>query len=178
MAKMIQSILTCGQAKRAMLLGMAVLASFGVLTSAAQAKPEKGKIIEDWGIVCEGEGKTEKCFAQQVQTSKEGGMLLTTAIGYIGAKNELTMVVLTPLGIALQNGVAYRVDDHPQASLSLQQCTQHGCQAVTLLSEATLKTMTTGKAMVVGMKPYGGTEPLLLPVSLKGLTAIMAALTK
>jgi invasion protein IalB len=161
--------------RRALLL-FAVLAA--LLASPAEAKLEKGKQFDDWVVACEPreDGKGEQCFAQQmVGMAEGGGRVLTAAVGYLGPKNEATLITILPLGINLQTGAAFKVDDGKQYPLSLQQCTTAGCRAVAFVDDALLRTITAGKAMAVGVMPWGNPQTVLIPVSLKGLAAALAA---
>ncbi|CAA7624212.1 conserved exported hypothetical protein [Candidatus Terasakiella magnetica] len=168
--------LMVGAAKRVALFALAALVAVGVCSAPAAAKPEKGKVFEDWGVVCETQAdKSDKCFAQQVQTAKEGGKILTIAIGYIGAKGEAAVVAQLPLGINLQVGAAMKIDEGTQFPLTVQTCAMSGCQVATQLSDAQMKALANGKTVTIGMVAWGKTETTVIPVPLKGLSASLAA---
>ncbi len=155
----------------------ALAAAALLLTPPALAKPEKGKVFDDWMVGCEEQpDKTEKCFAQQIQTAKEGGgRVLTVAIGYLGDKGKPRMITLLPLGINLAAGAAFKVDEENQVALTLQQCTPAGCQAVAQLTDEMVKALDRGKTMSIGILPWGSDKTMLIPVPLKGFSAALKA---
>lgn len=161
----------------ATVLSLALLAI--IFPAHAEAKPEKGKVFGDWGIECEtAPDKTEQCFASQTQTMKDQkGRLLKLSIGYIGPKNVPTMVAMLPLGIDIPAGAAYKVENSKdQVKLLIKSCTVEGCAAVTQLTPAQLKEINTGKSMVIGIMPPGGTKTMTIPVPLNGFTQAFATL--
>jgi invasion protein IalB len=141
------------------------------LSPGAEAKPEKNKKFDDWGIVCETTpSKAEKCFVSQVQTMKEGGkVLLKFSAGYIGPKGEPTAVAMLPLGILLPAGAIFRVGDNPDVKMVIQSCTIEGCAAVATLDADTLKAMKQeDKKMFVAVMSSSDKKQINIPVSLKG----------
>ena len=140
-------------------------------TLGAQAKPQKGAVYEDWRTECETTpDKQEKCFVSQTQTAEKGGkQLIKVSVGYMGPKNEPTMVVILPLGISLQAGAAYKADNGEQTKLNMQSCVAEGCIAGAKLSAQELKAITEGKSLFFGVMPgFGSDKTVSIPVSLKG----------
>lgn len=145
----------------------------------AQAKPEKGKLFDNWVVGCEmpPDGKGERCFVAQDQVVKDSGQhLIKVAIGYFGVNGETTMVVTLPLGINLPAGAAYKLDDHDQVPIKLLNCTAEGCVGVVTVDSATLAAFKSGKALNFGVLPFGSDKTLSIAVPLKGFAEGFATL--
>lgn len=152
----------------------AMLASTGV--SRAETPPEKGKAFGDWVVDCEQpKDKPAVCFLSQEQTQKEGGgRVLRLSLGKLGPKGEMMVVAALPLGISLQAGAALKIDGREQKQIVLQQCTNDGCLGTLVLDKATVEALKAAKEILVGVMPFGGTQTVVIPASVKGLTGAMA----
>ncbi len=115
--------------------------------SAVSAKPQKGKVFDDWVIGCEAKEKEkeELCFASQTQSAKSTNVVVIRFnVGYIGPKGEPTVVVVLPLGFYLPAGAAFRVDEAPPVPLLVQRCTVGGCFSSAPLPDAKVKELNEG----------------------------------
>ncbi|CAK0750824.1 hypothetical protein WCLP8_2150003 [uncultured Gammaproteobacteria bacterium] len=141
----------------------------------AETAPEKGKVFGDWIVDCETpKDKPQICFLSQEQTQKEGGgRVLKFSLGKLGPKGEVMVVAILPLGISLPAGAALRIDAKDQKPMILQQCTGEGCVATMVLDKATVDALKAAKEMLVGILPFGGTQTMVINVSVKGLTGGM-----
>jgi invasion protein IalB len=162
---------------------LALTAVVAVVVSAgaapAQAKPEKGKVFDNWTVNCEAapDGKSERCFVGQDQAIKESGQhLIRVAIGYFGANGEMSMVVTLPLGINLVVGAAYRLDEREQIPIRILNCTPQGCIGVIPIDSATVAAFKSGKALNFGVMPFGSDKTLSIAVPLKGFAESFATL--
>ncbi|MBF0460766.1 MAG: invasion associated locus B family protein [Magnetococcales bacterium] len=146
----------------------------------ASTNPLHGKVFGSWEIACEASPDSqEKCYATQNQISVEKKVrVLKFSVGRLGAQGEWVAVAILPLGISIPGGVAFKVDDDPQVSMPLQQCTGDGCVAALLLDKKVLASIKAGKVLHVGMMPAGGTKTMEIPVNLDGLSAALAPLAK
>lgn len=159
-----------------LILGAIFLAS--LVGEGALAAPQKGKVFDNWGVGCEPmpDGKSERCFAQQVQISNQNqGRVLSVAVGRLGPKKEPMVIVLLPFGSNLQVAPAFRVDDGAQINMTYQTCVAEGCRASVTLDEAGMKKLLGGNQMTVGVMPWGATQAVLMSVPLKGIAAAVAA---
>ncbi|MBF0185728.1 MAG: invasion associated locus B family protein [Magnetococcales bacterium] len=154
---------------------------------AGQAKPRTStnplhrKVFDKWITECDvsPDGKAEKCFASQTQISKEHQQLvLKFSVGRFGSKDEWAAVAIVPLGIAVQAGVAFKIDEGQPINMQLQQCTANGCVAFLLLESKVLTAIKKGKVLTVGMTPFGFPKPIGVPVELQGFSGAVNALPK
>jgi len=143
----------------------------------AEAKPEKGKVFQDWKIDCQvGPDKQEKCLAFHVGMSEDGKKVFDIAFGYVGPNGEPAVIATLPLGISLREGAALKVDERPLLPLQINTCRPDGCEAVAKLDDATLAAVRAAKSVALGVIPYGTTQPVGIPVSIKGLGAAVGSL--
>jgi invasion protein IalB len=176
------------------LLGLAVLLPCAPSSAATPAKMPAQKAATasqkateekfgDWLLVCQKQdAKTKLCFvAQEVQGTFQSGdkknvMGRLARISLLPQKNkkEFLMVALLPLGINLQAGTAFSIDDAAQIQMPLQRCTNAGCEAIMEANDALLQKLKKGKSMKVGFN--AGTKTLVVPLSLKGFDQAMSKL--
>lgn len=143
----------------------------------AQAKPESGKIFDDWVIECENVENDQRCYASQnVIVREKNKRILKISVGPIGPKGQNLLVAVLPLGVSIQAGAAYKIDDHQQVSLVIQHCIAEGCVAGAPLDADSIKALQAGKTMTIGVIPFGTPQTVTLPVSLKGLSAALSSL--
>lgn len=144
----------------------------------AGAAPTPGARFGDWGIACEPEPDGgRRCFAQQSQMLREvNKRVLNLVIGTLGPAGEPIMVATLPLGLNLQIGGAYRVDDQPAQPLVFHHCTPAGCVSLVRLTPATLDHLRHGRALAFSFQPFGTDKTVAVTVSLKGLDQALAAL--
>jgi invasion protein IalB len=140
---------------------------------AVAASIKTGDTSGDWTYVCpEVNGKTTTCQLVQTQLmeNKEDGKkgrLLQLTLSLQPDKSVL-MHALLPLGISIPTGVAYNIDNGEQSPLMLQRCTGVGCEAIAIIPADKVTQLKKGNEMKVGFR--AGTQTLIIPVSLKGVT--------
>jgi len=143
----------------------------------ALAAPQAGKTFGDWAVECEQTPTGNRCFLSQTQLLKENNArLLKASIGYLGPKNQPTLVLVLPQGVDLRAGIAMQVDDAPQISVPYHQCVQDGCSGALPLDGPTLAGLRAAKRIKIGMLPYGGKQTVTMDVSPNGLAHGMDAL--
>lgn len=163
-----------------LLLPVLVIAAPMIVSLAVQAKPERGKVFNDWVVDCEAaaDGK-ESCFISQTQTmqqQQQSGRLIKVSVGYIGPGGKPAMVAILPLGIWLPSGAAYQIEGQAQKPLPLQRCLNEGCIASAELDEAALGQMRKANTLTIGIKADPSGQTIVIPVSLKGFDAGLKSL--
>lgn len=132
-----------------------------------------GNTSGDWTYICAtAKGKIKpSCEITLTQTVKnkktgENNRLLSISIAKLGKGHVLQAIV--PLGISLPAGIALKVDENKQVPMTVQRCTNGGCEALINLKQATINKMKKGKKIQVGFNV--GKKTMVIPASLKGFT--------
>ena len=161
------------------LLGLVVVTAifaFSKLNSATAAKKD-GKKFDDWVVSCTPENKKTKtlelCLLSQqlnlTQEDKTQKPIALFQIGYLGSKKELKMIQTLPLGVRLEAGTSIISSKKLIAPGKYVTCTQAGCQAISLISDSDLNTLTSTKENSLAFMNLEGKQ-VALPISVKGLT--------
>ena len=69
-----------------------------------------------------------------------------------------------------------QADDGEPTPLTIQTCTNDGCRSVAPVSNDLLWGLRQGERLKVGFVPFGGTQAIVVEVSLTGFTAAYKAL--
>jgi invasion protein IalB len=169
-------------------LAAALLAPLLLLGSPAQAqdknKPTKEKAYQDWTLVCQKpEGvDQEVCVLVQQLVRKDGEKegqqqqrIMLVEIGYTPKGNQGLVIFTLPLGIRLPPGLSFQVDSAEAQKFPVEICLRDGCRAALPLTDALTTGMKGGtQAKLTFVDPQS--NPVALPVSLKGFTAGFKAL--
>ena len=164
------------------IVAAAVLLIGLAMGQSADAAQKKNRAFQDWAIECQapsGNSTSETCVASQTLNIKEN-RLLEFSVGYVGAKFQPMVVALVPLGISLEAGVAFVVDQQPQISLVMKSCSNKGCLGAIELTDAQIIAMRDAKALVVGVVRIdeGQRQVVKIPLSVKGLKPALDSLLK
>ncbi|MBF0309010.1 MAG: invasion associated locus B family protein [Magnetococcales bacterium] len=142
---------------------------------------EKGKAFDDWTMKCgrPEENGPELCLLAHAvfrKDAKEPSLIVR--LNYQQSTKITLLSAIVPLGVDLAAGVSLKADDGFPTNLALRYCTPAGCEAFLPLDGSTLKAISGAKKIVIGWLPVGAKEPLIVPVSTKGLKAGLEALQK
>ena len=139
--------------------------------------------FDDWLLVCgEAVGGPDNCLVLHEQTMQDedgtsGRLIRVTITPLVGdQQGNYLLLALLPLGIHLPAGVAIKVDEQPQQHLTLQNCTQQGCQAAAMLEEEAAHQLRRGETALFGFKGDPRGETITIAVSLRGISAALDAL--
>ncbi|MBF0186437.1 MAG: invasion associated locus B family protein [Magnetococcales bacterium] len=137
-----------------------------------------GERFGDWMHECEAVAPNKtNCFISQTQVMKESGKLVVSIVmGKLGADRQPGILVTVPISIFLPSGVVAKIDEGKQFDLLLQKCFPAGCRATAALTTAQLRALKSGNKIFIAYKNTPRAEPIVLPVSLKGVTAGFAAI--
>jgi invasion protein IalB len=150
-------------------LAVALLTVLAQNTYAAGAKP--GQRFGDWGVKCETvPDKSQVCYVQQVLSEKNSKTpIMITVLGYGKGKPFPTAIFELPKGVDMKQGVQLKVDKN-QAVAFKGKCDQQGCRAGFTLDNAMMQQIAKGQRALLAYRPGPNKEPVILPISLKGLT--------
>jgi invasion protein IalB len=138
---------------------------------------KSGQKFGEWTYLCtEKEDGDNRCFLAQDRVIEGKGRALRLLLGRFSSKGEMVLKALTPLGIYLPSGVAYKIDENPQAPMVLQNCTAEGCEAAVLVDDKLLKDLQGGKKLVVGFTSGAAEKTIGVDAQLEGLVKGLEAL--
>lgn len=155
-----------------------VLFSF-VLVSNVQAKPEQGKKIKDWTVVCEKLPKTQKeaCYVFQNVTNDKGTVVMRIAIAYLPEKTKSQALITLPLGVLLQPGIEFKGGAAEAFRVPFGVCVKNGCVAITELDDTIIKSMKSGTKGSVKFF-VSQKKTIEISISLSGFTAAWDSIEK
>ena len=162
-------------ARAAAVVTMAFLAA-----GTAVAEPKPGDIFGDWTVQCEAQqGGGSKCFISQNRVTPDtGNRVVNVNLGYFGPGDAPMLVAFLPLGIDLQAGAVVHIEPGQQVRLSMQSCTKAGCRASATLDAKTIEALRGATRIVFWVMPYGTDKWVDMLVSVNGLAAGLASLSK
>jgi invasion protein IalB len=140
--------------------------------SAVAANSIQGVRFGDWGGNCQtAQNGKSVCYLEQT-VSKEGNdqPLMVTVIGYAPNKKNPTVILELPAGVDMKQGIHLQVDLNSPVSF-VGDCQPKGCRAGFALDDKMTGQFKKGKKAVVAFTPAAGSKPMLLPISLKGLSS-------
>ncbi|MEP9355878.1 invasion associated locus B family protein [Xanthobacter sp. KR7-65] len=166
---------------RIAVLPAAALAGLAVVTPAAaqtaKAPSETRSTHDDWAVRCAGADAKRECEAvQTLQTADLKGILAHVAVR-AEKSGPIRLIVLTPPGVWLPSNVTLKVSGVADVVLTFKRCGQH-CVASTELTDPQVTALkaSAGKGELVFEN--GSRQPIILPVSFKGLGAALEASLK
>ncbi|MBJ3775102.1 invasion associated locus B family protein [Acuticoccus sp. 2012] len=164
--------------RRAVWLG--ALAVVGVLTGSAsswaQTPDALTEVYRDWTVRCAKQNDTRRCWMVQALSRGEAGeRILQMEIALLD--DDVTMVLLTPLGVLLSEGTAVKVDENAERTLSYRMCVPAGCIVETKPSTAEIAELQRGGKMSVRFVLAQNNAKLQLDISLAGFSAAYTRLT-
>jgi invasion protein IalB len=142
--------------------GREVTRAAGPLWSRSCAKPDKAG--------------PETCYIEQFAIAQPQNLvLLHLQLGYFGPDGAPRLLIATPLGVALPQGVRLTLDQDKPMVLPYASCNQGGCVVVAEMDANALNRFTTGKTLMVHYV-MGDQAPVDIPVPLSGLAAALKTL--
>lgn len=162
-------------------LGLAAVsvATLALLSPGATAQPVQGQKFGDWAAKCDVPqgASTQKCFIFQKLIAKQNRReLLLIAISLTDDKKP-RVTLNVPLGVYLPSGLQLNVEGSDPLKIGLQICLPDGCKAAVLLPDTlvtAMKSADAGRLLMLNSQR----RQVALPISLKGFTAGLTALTQ
>ena len=149
--------------------------TFYVLTSHS-VSGEESKNAPAWSVRCGEQGDVSspekgKCeIFQRLVVNETGQRLTEFAIGYSGENlDQMRGIVILPLGILLETGVALQIDDKEPFSFTPRYCDAGGCVAFLNMNDKILGMMRKGDTARVTMKALNGSD-INVEMPLKGFS--------
>lgn len=138
---------------------------------------DPAQVFRDWRLQCERDSK--RCFIyQRTDLQKTGQQVLGVVVGNLGPKGEHIIHLTIPLGIYIPPGVALKIDDGEQISLSVHTCSPKGCEAMINMEQSLLSALQKGKAANIAFLDAVTRRQITVGVSLMGFGDAYAALRR
>ena len=163
-----------------------VLAITFLLTSSlgafgAAAQEQTSQQYGDWTLRCAQQQNGKICSLRQRVVEGEGNVLLAEVslnMAEIDGQPRVLMVMNSPEGVALNIAPGYIVDGGDEAvNLSWRTCIRQLCRAAVLLTPPQQGAVMAGNVMTLGYRKFREDKTTAFPVSLRGVTAGLAALS-
>lgn len=149
------------------------------VAAGASAQESPGTVYKDWTVHCNEQAAQQVaggCLMTQFAIDKETSRpVMQIQVAYAPDAKDPVAVIILPLGVLLQPGVAVQVDRNQAIKLPFGWCLTDGCRVRLPLDQAMLKQFQAGNGGVIGFRVIGG-QDRALPFSLSGFTAALASL--
>jgi invasion protein IalB len=133
--------------------------------------------FQDWAVRCgQPEGQPQEiCEMLQERSNKEGRPIMGVAVARVANSPDPGMLIILPLGIALPEGVALRIDDGEEVPVEVQRCQRRGCEVEVLLEPDLLASLKAGQQanVLFHVEQPQGVQKVSVPISLLGFTAAL-----
>jgi invasion protein IalB len=126
-----------------------------------------------WAARCSSpsrEAPLECAIEQNAILTKTGQPVVLVNIRVPGDTRAPIALVQLPLGLNLQAGAKFQVDDGKSADLPIQTCENRGCYASVPISPETLNALRVGKQLKISFQDLGK-ETITIPLSLADFSA-------
>lgn len=116
--------------------------------AAEQTTASIAAVGSNWRVECSSNGQVLDCRAvQQVVTRENQQLVAGLTVRVPTETKKPVMMVQMPLGILVSEGVDFVIDEGKPERLNIQTCNQQGCFVGTVLAEAVVAAMRTGKQL-------------------------------
>ena len=147
----------------------------------AAAQEQTTQQYGDWTLRCTQQQNGKVCSLRQRVVQGEGSELLAEVslnMAQIEGQPRVLMVMNSPEGVALNIAPGYIVDGGNEAvNLSWRTCIRQLCRSAALLSPQQQGVVMAGNVMTLGYRKFREEKTTAFPVSLRGVTAGLAALS-
>lgn len=154
--------------------------TFLLAALSAGAQEQTSQQYGDWTLRCAEQQGGKICSLRQRVVQGEGNDLLAEVslnMAQIDGQPRVLMVMNSPEGVALNIAPGFIVDGGDEAvNLSWRTCIRQLCRAAALLTPQQQGAVMAGNVMTLGYRKFRSETTTAFPVSLKGVTAGLAAL--
>jgi invasion protein IalB len=112
----------------------------------------------------------ECAMEQNAIFTKTGQLVVLVNIRVPGDTRAPIALVQLPLGLNLQAGAKFQIDDGKSTDLPIQTCENRGCYASVPISPETLNALRAGKQLKISFQDLGK-ETITIPLSLNDFSA-------
>lgn len=177
----------------ALLAGAIAPASHAQQGAAPQSEPSgeaqlkrgerDGREFKDWELNCvhPTPDAPEACEMRQRVVDENGRRVLLAVVGRLPNTEELGMLIVLPLGIALPPGVMLKIDDGEEKGVPVERCEAGGCRIEMILEPTAVERFKAGTRINVGFQIYdraGKRRRIDVPISLMGFSAAVNEVLK
>ena len=144
---------------------------FLVITSPAMSEQHEKK--PSWNKICESVGDNLICQTSFGQYMDVGGQnIWYSRVGIVELNGvQKKLFIHAPLGVKLQNGIIYQIDDFELSSMQYAACYNvQGCQGLVEVNDSIIDQMKKGSAIKMRFTSING-KPIDGSVSLIGFTS-------
>jgi invasion protein IalB len=132
---------------------------------------------KDWQTICVQREEKPACeVTQTMQLEKDGQAIFAMRITLFKQAENTVMEIALPLGLDLQAGIAFEVDENGEVNLPFSTCFAEGCAAVVTVDAGFINQLRQGAAMKVAYRPFRQSQALVLSSSLSGFTGAIGVL--
>ena len=134
-----------------------------------------------WGKSCDaGAYGKQTCVVLQnvVITDKNTNQslrALAVAVGYLPSDNKLHMSLTIPLGVSLQPGVGFQLDEGTANTLPIEACFADGCRIFMTIDASGRDSLVKSKMIKISYQLTNG-QKMVLPIELNGFGDALAQL--
>lgn len=145
--------------------------------TAPAAKPaptETRSVHDDWTVRCRKEKEHPVCEAVQTLETPDHMSKLAHIAVRAEKSGPVRLIVLTPTGVWLPSNITFKVPGVETITLTYKRCGEY-CVASTVLTDGQLAALKKSEGKGEFQFENGSREPIILPVSYKGLGDAMKA---
>ena len=142
---------------------------------------EAGARFGDWTVACEAIAVNETiCVLSQQLIARNGDRFLTELLAFNDAEAPRAyLAARVPLGVYFPPGFSMRPEGAGEAlDFEWQSCDASLCEALLVLDDAALQSLSAEVTAIAGYVPVTGAEPLVFRVGTEGLADGLAALAR
>ena len=126
----------------------------------------------NWRVECSSDAQALDCRAIQQIVTRENNQLIAGLVVRVPAETKKpVMMVQTPLGVMVSEGVDLIVDDGKPERFKIQTCNQQGCFVGTPVAEPLLAAMQTGKQLRLIFR-NGNSQAITVTMPLTGFSLV------
>lgn len=130
-----------------------ILTAFAVQAQQAPTLPGGASSLQetyqDWRVACQVADNAKRCVLLQQQNQQNGQRVLAIELN-APAGNTMTGTLVLPLGLALDAGVTFQIDDKPAMQpMRLRTCVPAGCLVNISFDAPTVTALRAGTALKI-----------------------------
>lgn len=144
--------------------------------SATPPSAAEGQTFGDWKYECQALNGGQACALSQTLVSNDSKKAVAKFnLGRDPQSGVVYLAVMVPLGLDLAAGIVGAIDESGPFAYQLETCLAVGCIARVPVDAALMKALKSGKTLKLGFRARGAQQATVLPGSLAGMTAGVAA---
>jgi invasion protein IalB len=138
--------------------------------------PTLSEVHQDWTLRCFNVRGPAPCEILQESANQQRQRVLSVSFAFIPQRNAFAMQIVAPLGVAIGKGLTLNAGERPLRNMRFSRCSRQGCFVELIVDQASVDAIARAAQGTVVVIPYGQTNEVKLPMSLKGFAASLARL--